>query len=314
MDGDSTNPDDSLIAQYATKLARATDWKFPWLTLAFEYECGKDHGTLPSDFLSFMADSVFHQSSQLMLRLPNGTYIPWSPENPRESQFRAVGQWLVLILRTRMHQYVPFPMFVWKFIAGGGVSVDDIIEADPTISTEPRPTMWDGTEIDATSRGETATARLNKIRHHLSAIRAGFDMATGLEEHPLFDGQVLSNLVQGEGLTLEQYRDMVVVTGPVAFQQQFWRVLARLSEQELSLLMFFVTGMKRRRGDIAGNANKPICVELDQSARSDMALPTAVTCKAMLKIPSYSSDEIAYQKIIFAIHNCPSRDYSPPRR
>ena len=87
----------------------------------------------------------------------------------------------------------------------------------------------------------------------------------------------------------------------------FWECVRRMSDEERSLLLRFISGRTR----------PPISINLHQAPESpgeqeDDRLPTSHTCFYQLYLPRYSSLEAMQRKLLYAIHNCTAIDTDMP--
>jgi hypothetical protein len=299
METGAGDPDDSLISQYAAFINRVTHWTFSWVKLNARRESSISPFCTAMDLYELIGASIFHPTSHLVLALQTGCAIPWAPVDPSVEEFRAIGQWIALNLRSGICQKVSFPLFVWKFIAGEEVGAQDIIAADETVVNGETATMWDGTPIDL---DEAPMARLDAIRPMLMAMREGFLKATGGFRLPFLDGKLLSALIIGDELTLEDMRNLIVVNGKQEESTaRFWRVFERLSEEDRRSLIWFVMRRRRIHREWAIVKNYHFTVEFCKVNGAD-DLPTAKT-RDLLIMPRYPTDEIAYQQLTRAIRS-----------
>ena len=72
----------------------------------------------------------------------------------------------------------------------------------------------------------------------------------------------------------------------------------------MKLLFKFITTLTRMPS--AARMDKEFKIIIDQMAcdNPDIMMPTASTCFNKLHLPLYSTDEIAYQKILYAVRFC----------
>ncbi len=89
----------------------------------------------------------------------------------------------------------------------------------------------------------------------------------------------------------------------------FWRAVEMMSDDERAMLLNFVTARSRIPIPPAPSILFKIAL-LDEYnvGTNDDHLPQSQTCFSLLKLPSYSTAEVAYQKFLLAINNTPNMD------
>lgn len=96
--------------------------------------------------------------------------------------------------------------------------------------------------------------------------------------------------------------------------QWFWRAVEQLTPEEKSLFVRFFWGRARlpRSQEDFGGRRFILTVLMDTytegSLEADRALPTAMTCFLMLKLPPYSCFQVLLEKLRYAIHFCKAID------
>ena len=84
---------------------------------------------------------------------------------------------------------------------------------------------------------------------------------------------------------------------------RFWKAVEQFNEEEKKMLLRFITSLSRLPNPSI-NQNFKIKIDHMNSKKPDETLPTASTCFNQLHLPNYSSVEIAYNKILYAIRFC----------
>ena len=84
---------------------------------------------------------------------------------------------------------------------------------------------------------------------------------------------------------------------------KFWRVVATLDEKQQGALLRFVTSCERPPPLGFGSLNPPLTIQRVGILRDGDRLPTASTCFNILKLPTYSSEKILRQRLIYAIES-----------
>lgn len=157
---------------------------------------------------------------------------------------------------------------------------------------------------------ECLAYRKKSIAAMLAAMKDGFFANIGIKSHPLMKGSLLSRLAQGSGkISIDQMKGITEVIGfpdqnQNEYIQRFWRAASRLSESQVKLLFKFITSLTRIPNSTVMGKDFRIKIDPMQCQNPDLSLPTASTCFNRLHLPSYSTDEIAYEKISYAIQYC----------
>ena len=89
--------------------------------------------------------------------------------------------------------------------------------------------------------------------------------------------------------------------------QYFWQILDEFSEEERSTFLRFVWGRSRLPLTADGFTQR-FKLQLFGKQPADQYLPVAHTCFFSLEFPSYSSLEVAKEKLRYAIYNCQAID------
>lgn len=122
----------------------------------------------------------------------------------------------------------------------------------------------------------------------------------------LFDAQEVSKLIAGEqreAFDVEDWKAHTSYQHGVSTErtvQLFWRVVAAMTREEQSTLLFFSTSL--RVPPLLGFASlsPSFCIELLPEAPLDR-LPSASTCFSTLRLPLYTSMEMMRRKLLLAM-------------
>eukprot|EP01051_Picozoa_sp_SAG22_P015972 SAG22_NODE_2171_length_2894_cov_1.655814_2_plen_406_part_00 len=109
---------------------------------------------------------------------------------------------------------------------------------------------------------------------------------------PKIDLELLKSITKYDG----QYRregDKHPVIG------RFWQVMATLSEAEKSAVIAFSWGRSRLPTSSAGMGL--VCFNIDDMDGGDTFVPTSSTCDFRLHLPTYSSEAILKEKLLYAV-------------
>jgi hypothetical protein len=297
------------------------------------------------------AASIFEPTSQLTYPVPNArhkvgqfldVFVPFDASGRRLEDFRAIGTYLGIVVRTGLVQDLPFAPFVFKFLAGGELNSNDVTQVDNTLIEQFKHLreaeaagdfkrcavpwnieQWDGTiamlpghsaealvgegEVEAYVN-ECINFRINSLRPTLLAMREGFVENIKVESHPLLTGSRLSHMTQGSNvITTQQLRSITVVSDFSGIDDpyivRFFKAVDRLNADQRKMLLKFITTLTRLPNS---SINQGFVIKIDRLVRDkpDESLPTASTCFNKLHLPCYSSEEICYQRLLVAIQYC----------
>lgn len=84
---------------------------------------------------------------------------------------------------------------------------------------------------------------------------------------------------------------------------KFWKVVVSLTEKQQGALLRFVTSCERPPPLGFGSLNPPFTIHRVGILRDGDRLPTASTCFNVLKLPTYSSEKVLRQRLIYAIES-----------
>ena len=355
------NPDHSIIAQMTEAFKKIPLHslqckKRPW-KVKFKDERAIDAGGPARELLTEAAASIFEPTTELCIPVPNGrrkdgqykeTFIPFNTKGHNIGQYRTIGHFLGIILRTGLAQYLPFAPIVWKYLGCDKIGQEDVLEIDDglrdqithlrgeargsdfSVRIQINWTVvdWDGSvvvlpghpnnsivkpgEVEQYIR-ECIRYRINAIRPLMKEIRTAFRENVGFQKnHPvwsLLSGAILSRMAQGTGVVLcdhlrkiTLYVDYEGENDPVIVN--FWKAVSRFTPEQMKLLLKFITTLTRLP-NLSTNADFHITIDkLNPKSEVDDTLPTASTCFNRLHLPAYTTDEVCYQKLLYAVQFC----------
>jgi hypothetical protein len=334
--GDSKHSIITQVTNYFNRVGvgafRGADSR-PWQVI-FRNERAIDAGGPARELLAETAVSIFHRTSQLFVLAPDDRHFV--PLGTTRIEYWGIGVFLAMLIRCGLPQNLPFAPFIWKFIAGEQITANDISDVDPHLRDALRqPTvwtvqMWDGSVRRIMGHFDTPVTReeiplyiakciemrLDALRPSLRQMRKGFRANTGLKKDALLRGPLLSRLAQGNpSLTVEEMRQISDITTDFRsgnqdpFIQRFWRAVARFTDEQRVLLLKFMTGTTRIPYS-GGSTPFRLKIASEPGGNPDALLPRASTCFNRLYLPRYSTDEIAYVKILYAVQNCATMEES----
>jgi hypothetical protein len=296
--------------------------------VTFKHERAVDAGGPARELLSETASSIFHRTSELFVTAPDERHFV--PLGNSRVEYWGIGVFIALLIRCGLPQNLPFAPFIWKFIAGEQITAKDITDVDPQLrDVFQQPTgwtvrMWDGSihrimgHFDALVAREEiplyiakcVEMRIDAIRPSLKQMRKGFRANAGLKKDPLLRGSLLSRLAQGNpSLSVAEIYQISDVSDDFPSGnrnphiQRFWRVVAHFTDEQRVLLLKFITGTTRIPY-AGGSSQFRIKIEPCHGGNPDTILPRASTCFNRLYLPLYSTDDIAQNKILYAVQNC----------
>ena len=350
----------SIIFQFSKIVMKRPYYEFqsaeiPW-KVTFKNELAIDAGGPSHELFSEIATSIFEPSSFLFIPSPNhrnctgvnrDTFIPFNRSNVmnkafRARQYKAIGVFIGVVIRTGIPQSLPFAPIVWKALANERIQENDVFEIDNRLKeflTRIRKAKndvdfterfninwtienWDGSVLpisNPTNRSivtgdlverfaaNCIRARIEILLSNIHYIRLGFYENIGFSSHISMTGTVISLLAQGSNIiTTEQLKQItifdVVIRQIPNLEANYWKAVSMMTNEQRSLLLKFITTLPRLPNP-AINKDFNITVLLMSNSDEGM-LPVAATCFNKLILPPYSSAEIAYQKITMAIEAC----------
>jgi hypothetical protein len=334
----------SIIAQVSTHARRIgasalrAKGNRPW-HVQFKDELAIDAGGPAHELMTEAAASIFERTTGLFIRSPDQeSFLPW-PMTSRTNEFWGIGVYIGVVVRTGLMQDLPFAPFIWRYLAGERIGVDDVARVDPTFRELCRNlldgtasanwtfTNWNGEQVVLPGRrdapveredvqayiGECAALRLKSIRQYIHLIRKGLRENLGFKRHPLLTGALLSRLAQGNPqISVKHLKSRTrVVTkeghfplgGDDPYVRRFWVAVGKLAPEERRLLLKFITTLTRLPNMVMF-PDFWIRIDAWQGRNPDESLPTASTCFNLIHLPRYSTDDIALSKIRYAIRNC----------
>lgn len=84
---------------------------------------------------------------------------------------------------------------------------------------------------------------------------------------------------------------------------RFWNVVASMDTKQQGELLRFVTSCERPPPLGFASMNPPFTIQRVAVMRDGDLLPTASTCFNTLKLPTYSSEKILKQRLLYAIQS-----------
>ena len=270
-------------------------------------------------------------------------YVPSQNHPTRDflSYYRAIGTFLGVVMRHGFPQNLPFAPFIWKFLAGEVIVENDIVMLDARlgdlfksireVKDDPESVQrlniqwsfvsWNGSVVTPhafANRGlvqssevdqfidATIQFRIDEVAEALTKIREGFYENIGFNNHELMSSSLLSLLAQGTNvITTAQLRSITIFSGfysnpkPIS---NYWAAVERMTNEQRSKLLKFITTLTRLPNS---QVNPSFNITISpMSDSNDSCLPGASTCFNKMYLPSYSTAEIAYQKIVYAIEVC----------
>jgi hypothetical protein len=317
----------------------------PW-QVKFAGEAAVDVGGPGRELMTDVARSIFEPTTRLMIPTPNrregigafqDTYVPLDVAGTRADDYKTIGHFIGMVLRSGLSQDLPFAPLVWKYLAGEKLGQDDVFEVDDRLKETLRVLRegggmdgliwscdhWDGTVYSLPGHAPGALVRAGEVEQFcqeciqfrlvtlkpvLKLIRGSFRYNVGFKKRPLLSGSLLSRMAQGIGAiscdalrAITVYRDYGGPTDP--YIERFWRAVARMNLEQLKLLLKFVTTLTRMPNP---SLHPDFRIQIDRLVlrNPDQSLPTASTCFNRLHLPMYSDDETCYQKLLYAVQFC----------
>ncbi|CAF3356499.1 unnamed protein product [Rotaria socialis] len=155
--------------------------------------------------------------------------------------------------------------------------------------------------------------RINEFHRQIEFIRQGLFSVVPRAYLTLFTAYELEETVCGKGFIdiqmLKRHTDYRKDDESSPLIQRFWSVLSEMfSEEQRKIFLIFVWGrstLPYRDEDFSTNF---VITHLDTDDNADEALPRSYTCSFTLQLPAYSTKEIMYERLNYAITYCSSID------
>jgi hypothetical protein len=276
-------------------------------------------------------------------------YVPSQAQPNREisGYYEAIGTFLGVVMRNGFPQNLPFAPFIWKFLAGEVIAEKDIVMIDSRLGDLFKNIRkakddqdfvqrfnlrwsfisWNSTIVtpsEYSNRGYVQGSqveefidaavqfRINEIKSALTKIREGFYLNIGFEHHALMSASLLSLLAQGTNIiTTSQLKNITTFAGfdPKSKAiSNYWSAVEMMTNDQRSKLLKFITTLTRLPNS---QVNTEFTITISKmSEGDDSRLPGASTCFNKMYLPSYSTPEIAFQKIVYAIEVCDTMENS----
>lgn len=185
--------------------------------------------------------------------------------------------------------------------------------------------QWDGSKIILPGHSDGSIVKQNQVEQYvteaiqyrirsifmpLKEMRKAFQTNVNFKKHNLLTGSLLSRMAQGSSvISTEHLKSITVYSTELPggsnnpYVVRYWKAVDRLNDEQKKLLLRFITTLTRLPNPAINPSFK---LQIDKMAvkNPDQVLPTASTCFNRLHLPAYSDDDIAYQKLLYAITFC----------
>ncbi|CAF3449512.1 unnamed protein product [Rotaria socialis] len=155
--------------------------------------------------------------------------------------------------------------------------------------------------------------RINEFHRQIEFIRQGLYSVVPWANMTLFTAHELEEAVCGKGyIDIEMLKRHTRYKNDSASSQriqQFWSVFSEMfSEEQRKLFLIFVWGRSTVPYRDEDFSTKFTIANLQTSGDVDKLLPKSYTCTFTLHLPAYSTKEIMYERLNYAITYCSSID------
>ena len=142
------------------------------------------------------------------------------------------------------------------------------------------------------------------IRPQFEAFARGFFICVSRKAISMFTPKVLKDLVEGSRfIDVGGLQEVTHYEGGFMFDDHvisnFWSVVREFSQDQLRLLLEFVTASDRVPAGGIGSTN----LAVQKNGDGDERLPTSLTCFAKLLLPAYTSKEVLKERLLLALEN-----------
>ncbi|CAF0845510.1 unnamed protein product [Rotaria sordida] len=155
--------------------------------------------------------------------------------------------------------------------------------------------------------------RINEFYRQIEFIRQGLYSVVPWAYLTLYTAHELEQAVCGKGyIDIEMLKRHTDYDGDHESSpriQQFWSVLSDMfNEEQKKLFLIFVWGRSTLPYSDKDFSTNFTIARLETSGNVDEALPRSYTCAFTLLLPAYSTKEIMYERLNYAINYCSSID------
>ena len=248
-----------------------------------------------------------------------------------------VGALIAISYISKLPQPFAFPNFVWSYLVGRKIVIQDIYEIDEEFKqamisirncppTAPFESLYNLNFSIDNSAGETVELisggslikvnyenrlqycqlceeyRIHEFDPILEKIKEGLNMLIHSTLLNLLSPWELKLLCCGNpDIPLDELRANCKFFGSYEFENMLFKVLGRFNSQERMLFIKFATGRMSLPASGMTWTSKLIIKFVDKGTQQDQMLPTATTCSNTIHIPQYSNEAILEKMLRIAI-------------
>jgi len=150
----------------------------------------------------------------------------------------------------------------------------------------------------------------DRVKEQSEAFRRGLWDVIEKRWLRIFNEPELQVLISGStngSIDVEDLKANAKLTGGyTSFDNQirrFWRVMLSFNDQQRADLLKFVTSCERPPPLGFASMNPPFTIQRVPISSDSDKLPTASTCFNILKLPTYSSEKVLKEKILYSIQS-----------
>jgi len=150
----------------------------------------------------------------------------------------------------------------------------------------------------------------DRVKQQSEAFRKGFWDVIDRAWLKIFSEPELQVLISGvsEGrVNVEDWKSHTkYMGGYTSFDRnvsRFWNVVGTMSSQHQAMLLKFVTSCERPPPLGFSSLNPPFAIQRIGIRKDEDKLPTASTCFNILKLPTYSSERVLRDRLIYVIES-----------
>ncbi|EAX99209.1 hypothetical protein TVAG_236540 [Trichomonas vaginalis G3] len=306
-----------------------------------------DAGGPSRDIFSQMCIELFHPSTGLFISSPNTQYLPRNAQNvdrfvPNPSctdlvQLEYAGVLMSIAYVSRMPQPFRFAEFVWRFLTGHQLTIEDIYSVDSAFASSikafkenPAKTLLAheysftvvnvagqvkelipyGSSVKVTMENVQKYVKLCKeyrikeLLPHLTSLRRGILHFLPTDAVTLLSSWELELFVSGDtNVSVDELKKCCKYDAMDKSSIMLWKVIESFTPNERMLFIKFATGrMGLPSPGMSWHSSLTITwLPLQGRTDENAELPTAQTCSSTIKIPRYTTEESMAKKIRTAI-------------
>ncbi|KAK8872204.1 hypothetical protein M9Y10_007969 [Tritrichomonas musculus] len=352
LTGESNNIKDSMIYQVSKPISINYNIRFKNLIwgIVFKGRESIDVSGLTNETITMATQSFLSLKTGICIISPNFInnsevddlskvqVIPYPSKNDNDSinMLYVFGCILGSIIRGGINQDIPFPLFVWNFLAGKAITIEDVYENDLILKDEIEEMKkgnikdhkwvyrdWDSSikQISQCSNSSIVPqnlvdiyekividCRIKSIEKYLNVIRKGFWDNQNIKESNFLSGGLIKFLCHGkQSLDLQGIiKHIVFEGGNEQLINNFKTILGEYDDSMMKKFLKFTTASQKPPNfAIMPDYHITVLFKTDGILTE---YPYGHTCSKSIDVPLYPTIDIMREKLNYAIEHCVEMD------